>query len=590
MTENSPAHFRRTLHRAWLEIAIFSVLMNVLLLVPSLYMMQIYDRVLPAASIPTLVYLSLIAVAALALMALLDIVRSIYCQRVGLSLERNFGSASFMATLSSARAKHGEIQPLRDLATVRAFIASRGLTNLIDLPFAPLFIILLYLIHPVLSLVTTAGALVLIIVVVANQFAARRSITQSLGEARVANSLAQAFVGSADTIRGLGMLMNVSEVWGRKFAEAALSQDRATSINSIFAGISRASRMALQLAILGSGAALVMAGELTGGMIFASSIISGRALQPIDQLIAGWKQVVEARAAWKRLNEATVAVAAAHIDRIRLPDPLGKISVRDLLWAPPGTGGLPIIKRISFEVRAGEVIAILGPSSAGKSTLVKLLAGALRPTAGSIFLDEADYKTWDEHQLGSQIGYLPQEVQLLPGTIAANISRFDLDASDSEIIGAAQRAEAHALISAQKDGYQTSLSSSDTSLSGGVRQRVGLARAFFRNPKVLILDEPNSNLDADGEAALDRAIVAAKAAGNTILIVTHRPGIIARCDKALVMREGSVEVFGPAPEVLERLSAAARNAVKRPMTSQSHNSPTAGLKAPRKSFASGGGT
>lgn len=562
MTVNTPADFRRILHRAWVEIAIFSVLMNALLLAPSLYMIQVYDRVLPAASVPTLVYLSVIAAAALILMALLDIVRSIYSQRVGLSLERHFGGAAFLASLSSVRAEHGEIQPLRDLATVRTFIASRGLANLADLPFAPLFIVLLYFIHPVLSLLTICGAVVLVVIVVANQYAARRSIAQSLEEARTANSFAQAFARNAETIRGLGMARNVAEVWGQRFAESAISQDRATNINSVFAGISRTSRMALQLAILGAGAALVMAGELTGGMIFASSIISGRALQPIDQLIAGWKQVVEAKAAWIRLSASTSAAAATQIDRIQLPDPRGRITVKDLVWAPPGTSSAPIIKRVSFEALPGEAIAILGPSSAGKSTLAKLLAGVLRPTSGTVFLDGADYKTWDEVQLGNQIGYLPQEVHLLPGTVAANISRFKLDATDESIIRAAQQAEAHELISAQKDGYQTQLNPSGTLLSGGVRQRVGLARAFFGDPKILILDEPNSNLDAEGEAAFDKAIVHAKAAGHTILIVTHRPGIVFRCDKALVMRDGAVEIFGPAAEVLQRLSPATRAEAK----------------------------
>jgi PrtD family type I secretion system ABC transporter len=580
VSDNNPAEFRRILHRAWIEIAIFSVLLNALLLAPSLYMIQVYDRVLPAASVPTLVYLSIIAAAALLLMALLDIVRSIYCQRVGLSLERHLGEPAFLASLSSSRAEHGEIQPLRDLGTVRTFIASRGLANLTDLPFAPLFIILLYFIHPTLSLVTIAGAAILVVIVIVNQYVARRSITQSLEESRIANTFAQAFARNADTIRGLGMTKNVADVWGHHFAESAISQDRATNLNSVFAGISRTCRMALQLAILGAGAALVMAGELTGGMIFASSIISGRALQPIDQLIAGWKQIFEAKAAWGRLNAATIAGEARQVDRIHLPSPQGKITIKDLVWTPQGAGAAPVIKRISFEALPGEAIAILGPSSAGKSTLAKLLAGVLRPTSGAISLDGADYRTWDENQLGSQIGYLPQEVHLLPGTIAANISRFSPAAHDDSIVGAAQRAEAHELIAAQKDGYQTQLSPSGTLLSGGVRQRIGLARAFFGDPKVLILDEPNSNLDAEGEAAFDRAIAQAKAAGHTILIVTHRPGIVFRCDKALVMREGALELFGPAAEVLQRLSDAVRTGSKSPGGGKTASAAVARLKPP----------
>lgn len=549
------AAFRRRLRRAWVDVAIFSTVINVFLLVPSIYMMQVYDRVLPSASISTLVYLSLIAVGSLAFLALMDMVRAIYCQRVAMSLDRDLGGAAFLASINSPRAERGDTEALRDLSTVRTFIASRGLANLTDLPFAPLFIILLFFVHPVLSFVTIGGAVVMVLLVVANQFAARGMNGKAQEVSVSANLLAQSFARHADTVRGMGMIDHVTGVWGKRFAESSLLQDRASIVNSIFSGSSRTLRMALQLAILGTGAVLVMKGEMTAGMIFASSTISGRALQPIDQLVAGWRQVIEARKAWGRLNTAIATVEDLNEPRVRLPEPQGRVSVKDLVWTPPQTvaGAAPVIKRLNFEILPGEVVALLGPSGAGKSTLARLLAGIVRPSAGTVALDGADYRTWDAHQLGGYIGYLAQDVQLLPGSIAQNIARFDPAATDEGITGAALRAEAHALVTVQKQGYQTVVSAGNA-LSGGTRQRIGLARAFYGNPKLLILDEPNANLDADGEAALEKALVQAKEAGTTIVIITHRPAIVLRCDKAMVLRDGAVDAFGPASEVLRRLA------------------------------------
>lgn len=547
---------RGSLRRAWVEVGIFSVLINLFLLVPSIYMMQVYDRVLPSASIPTLVYLSLIALGSLIFLATLDAVRAVYCQRVALSLDRHLAEDAFLASITSQRAVTGDIQPLRDLSTARTFVASKGLANVIDLPFAPLFMVLLFFVHPVLCVVTVAGAGLMVLMVVASHYSARSSSGKAQEASVSANLLAQAFARNSDTVQGMGMLGHVAETWGKRFAEAAALQDKASAINAIFSGSSRTLRMALQLAILGTGAVLVLRGEMTAGMIFASSTISGRALQPIDQLVAGWRQVVEARKAWNRLGTSISQVQERRSKRLILPEPQGRLTVKNLSWASrlAGVDGAAIIKGISFELKAGEALAILGPSGAGKSTLARLLAGVLHPSGGFIALDGADYRTWDDQQLGTYLGYLDQDVQLLPGTIAANIARFDASTSDEEITGAAIRAEAHALISGLKQGYQTTIEASGNSLSGGTRQRIGLARAFFGRPKLLVLDEPNSNLDAEGEAALERALLQAKADGTTVIIVTHRPSIALKCDKALVLREGAMESFGPAVDTLQRLS------------------------------------
>ena len=543
------------LRRAWFDIAIFTIVLNALLLVPSLYMMQVYDRILPAASITTLVYLSLIAAAALALLAAIDIVRSLYCQRVAIVLDRELAEPAFIASINSPRAESGDTQPLRDLSTVRTFVASKGLANLMDLPFAPLFLLLLAFIHPILSLVTLFGAIALIILVIVNQAVAHKASARAQETSVTANLLAQSLVRNADTIRGMGMVDNVMQMWGNHFAQAARSQDSATGLTSTFAGISKVIRMALQMAILGAGAVLVRRGEMTGGMIFASSMISGRALQPIDQLVAGWRQVFDARKAWQRLNETLAADQQGQQKRLELPEPTGKISVRELVWMPPQAQGLAaVLKRLSFDIGAGEAIAILGPSGAGKSTLARLLAGIGAPSAGSISLDGADYRTWNTRQLGRNVGYLAQEVQLLPGTIAQNIARFDLSAGDEEVTTAASNAEAHALILGQRQGYQSVITSSGSSLSGGTKQRIGLARAFFRQPRVLILDEPNANLDAEGEAALEKALVHAKSSGTTVVIVTHRPSIVLQCDRAIILKDGVIDTIGTAADILKSLS------------------------------------
>ena len=550
---------RRHLRRAWVEVIFFSVLINLFLLVPSIYMMQVYDRVLPSASIPTLVYLSLIALGALIFLATLDAVRAVYCQRVALSLDKHLGEDAFIAAISSQKAAIGDIQPLRDLATARSFVASKGLTNVIDLPFAPIFAVILYFIHPVLCLVTVAGASVMGLMVVVSHYAARGAAGKAQEAAVSANLLAQAFTRNRETVQGMGMIGHVTETWGKRFADAANLQDSASAINAIFAGSSRTLRMVLQLAILGTGAVLVLQGQMTAGMIFASSTISGRALQPIDQLVAGWRQVVDARKAWKRLGSVISRVREHRANRLILPEPEGRLTVRSLIWSPAqvrAEASAAIIKDVSFDLKPGESLAILGPSGAGKSSLARLLAGVAEPTGGTIALDGADFPTWDRKQLGGYIGYLAQDVQLLPGTIAENIARFDDTAADSDITDAAARAQAHTLISGLKQGYQTTMEASGGALSGGTRQRIGLARAFFGKPKLLILDEPNSNLDAEGEAALEKALLQAKAGGTTVIIVTHRPAIVLKCDKALVLRNGAVEAFGSATEILQRLSGA----------------------------------
>ncbi|RWG83541.1 MAG: type I secretion system permease/ATPase [Mesorhizobium sp.] len=549
-----PSGLRPVFLRAIADVGAFSVLINILLLVIPLYLLQVYDRVLPSSSVETLFYLSLIAVLALAFLGLLDAVRAIYTQRVAATVDRKLGAGTFALSLDAKHA--GGLSPLRDLASVCAFIRSRGVAVLFDLPFAPVFLALLYLIHPVLFWVTLAGTVLLVLLVVANQLAIGRNDALSVERSALAAQAEQVFARNAETLRAMGMVDNAARVWGRHVGEALILHDRSASANAIFSGASRALRMMLQLAILGAGAWLVVEGQMTAGMIFASSLVSARALQPLDQLIGAWRQITDARRAWTRLERA-LAAQPAQARKLALPDPSGAIAVQDVFFMAPNAqpGTEPTLKRLNFQIGAGEAVAIVGPSGAGKSTLARLLVGAAQPTGGSVRIDGADLRSWDENQLGRKIGYLAQEVELFPGSIAENVARFDQQADDGAIVEAARRAEAHELILSLRDGYQTGIGPSDRTLSGGERQRIGLARAFYGSPQILVLDEPSAHLDGSGEAALETVLAAARAAGVTTIVITHRPSIAAACDRVMLLRGGMIEAFGPSSEVLRQPAA-----------------------------------
>ncbi|MDG4897869.1 type I secretion system permease/ATPase [Mesorhizobium sp. WSM4976] len=545
-SSSRPGSPRALFARAIFDVGLFSLLINLLLLVIPLYLLQVYDRVLPSSSVETLVYLSVISVAALGFLGVLDAIRAVYTQRIAATVNDRLGPTVFAASLGASTA----LSPLADLASVCAFIRSRGVAVLFDLPFAPVFLGLLYLIHPVLFWVTLGGAALLVLLVVANQLAIGRNDALSAERSASASRAEQAFARNAETLRAMGMVENAARAWGRLVAEALVLHDRSASANAVFSGISRAMRMMLQLAILGAGAWLVLKGEMTAGMIFASSLVSSRALQPLDQLIGSWRQIGDARRAWTRLQGA-LATQPAEARKLALPAPTGAISAQDLFFIAPNAtfGDEPILKRLSFGIEAGEAVAIVGPSGAGKSTLARLLVGAARPSGGSIRIDGAELGTWDENQLGRHIGYLAQETELFPGSIAENIARFDADADDAAIVEAAKRAEAHGLVLSLRDGYQTRISGT---LSGGERQRIGLARAFYGNPRILVLDEPSTHLDGAGEAALEAVLAAARAAGVTTIVITHRPSIAASCDRVMVLRGGVIEAFGPSAEILRQ--------------------------------------
>ncbi len=567
---------RNPMIRSAVDLGVFSTVSNLLVLVIPLYLLQVYDRVLPAASVETLIYLTIIAAAALIVLALVDVVRARYANRVAARLDRDVGTLLFLTAMNGPRAGFGDVQPLRDLSTARNFIASRNLLALFDLPFLPVFIVILYFIHPVLFGVTLAGTLVMLGIAALNQWAASASSRAASDAIGMAMNCAQAFARHFESVRALGMARNITELWGSRYVEAVRATDVVTGTNAVYGSISRTLRMLLQIVILGAGAWLVLDGAITAGMIFASSLISARALQPLDQVIGSWPQIVEAQRAFARIRAAVQNSPHRLETRLELPEPQGHLSLEDVVYALPDSdaGAPPLIKRVSFQARPGETVAIIGQSQAGKSTLARLIVGAIAPRSGTVRLDGADIRNWDPDQLGDHIGYLSQDSEIFPGTIAQNISRFGRDVADADIVQAAQRAQVHHMVLRLKQGYLTQVGPAGARLSGGERQRIGLARAFFGDPKLVVLDEPNANLDAEGEAALERAIQDAKARGTAVILITHRAQIAAKCDRILFLRDGQVELFGPAGEVLIRLAQGGAMAPVQPPAEQ----PTAALR------------
>ncbi|TPW27940.1 type I secretion system permease/ATPase [Pararhizobium mangrovi] len=540
----------RIVRTAAFRLAGLGLVINVLLLVQPLYMLQVYDRILQSRSLDTLVYISILAAGAVMLLGLLDAIRTLMATRIGVHLAVAAGDTAVVACMRGRKAGLGDIQPLRDLETVRNFLGGRGAFAFLDLPFTPLFLLLLYFIHPLLCLVASLGAAVLMLIAFANQRFSAKPSAEVAEQNTAAMLSAQAIARNAESIEAMGMTRSAIGAWGGSAARHLHVQNTLGRTNAVFSGISRAFRIALQIAILGIGGYLVLQGEMTAGMIFASSLISGRALQPIDQIIGGWKGAIEASRAWSRLK-AKLDTADDEERRTELPTPTGHITLEDVLALPADDPtGEPLLRRISAVVEAGTFLAIVGPSGAGKSTLLRAMIGAVPLRAGAVRIDGADIRQWNREQLGRHVGYLAQDVELLPGTVAQNIARFDPHATDEAIVEAARKAHVHELVVGLPKGYDTPVGPSGLRLSGGQRQRIGLARAFFGEPRLLLLDEPNANLDAEGEAALESALQAAHEAGVTIVAVTQRRHLAKQAGTIMIIRNGALESFGEKKRIL----------------------------------------
>ncbi|MCJ8141247.1 type I secretion system permease/ATPase [Falsirhodobacter halotolerans] len=544
----------RTLRRSgWIggAILIFSGLANLLVLAGPLYMLQVYDRVLPSRSTSTLVALSVLLVVCFVAMGLLDHARGRLAARVGAAFLDDLDLRVLRAGTELARTdpkNPAAASALQDLESVQRVIASPVLLALCDMPWVPIFAGIIFVLHPVLGAVAVAGTVVLVVITLLNQWMTKKPLIAAGRLGLAADGLATTFRRDADTLRGLGMQSAAQERWMGIRRQGKGAGLRASDLSGGFSVLTKTFRQLLQSIMLGVGAWLVLQEEIGAGAMIASSILMGRALAPTEMVIGQWALVTRAREGWRRLSGLLTAVPPAPA-RTALPRPAARIVVRELAIYPPGEAKA-LLRNIGFEVRPGQAVGVIGPSGSGKSTLARALTGLARPTAGDIRLGGAALDQYDPDTLGGLMGYLPQQVTLFEGTVADNIARLTPDPDAAAVVRAAERAGAHQMILGLPHGYDTPLSPTGAPLSGGQVQRLGLARALFGDPVCLVLDEPNSNLDQDGTAALNGAIRHVKAAGGVVFIMAHRPAAIQECDLLLVLDKGTQRLFGPRDTVL----------------------------------------
>ncbi|WP_421399657.1 type I secretion system permease/ATPase [Agrobacterium fabrum] len=549
--------------RNMVVVMLFTVAINILLLAIPLYLFQISDRVLTSRSMDTLIMLTVAVLGAVLLQAFMDAIRRFILMRTAVELEVQLGAPILSA---AARASlHGsgkDYQTLQDLQQLRSFLTSGTLIAFLDAPLMPLFIVVVYLVHPHLGIIIMVCCVVLFGIAWLNQRFTARQFSEASGYLSRANFHLDSMSRNSQIINALAMIPEAVKMWGRETAGSLKSHVAAQDRNIMFSGVSKAARMVTQIALLGWGAHLSLSGELTGGMVIAASIISGRALAPIEGAIEGWYQFNKSAASYGRIKQLLIN-SPLNFPRLRLPNPEGRLDVERILFVPPPQKKV-ILNGISFSLKKGESLAIIGNSGSGKTTLGKMLVGSILPTSGNVRLDLMDLRNWDQRQFGESIGYLPQDVQLFPGTIKANICRMRDDVEDRQIYEAAVLADVHELIAGFPQGYETVVAADGAPLSGGQKQRIALARAFFGDPKFVVLDEPNSNLDTQGEQALAKALLHAKKQGITTVTITQRPALLQCVDKIMVLKDGSVAMFGERMDVLKALSGNGRPAAQSP--------------------------
>ena len=534
---------------AFAGIGAFSGLLNVLTLTGSLFMLEVYDRVLPSRSVPTLVALSVLTAILFIFQALLDVTRGRLLVRIGSQLDRGLSARIYDAVvrLRTQSGADGQL-PVRDLDTVRSFLSGAGPTALFDLPWIPLYLAICFAFHTLIGVTASCGAVVLVALTLLTECLARNPVKAATAYAAARSRFAEASRRNAEVITAMGMSERLLARWLDLGGNHLAQQKRTNDVTGGLGATGRALRTALQSAVLGVGAYLVIQQEATAGIIIASSILTGRALAPIDLAIANWKGFVAARQGWRRLDEMLAAMPRP-ATRLELPAPREVLAVEALSITPPGAQGL-VVRDVTFGLTAGSGLGIVGPSASGKSSLVRAMVGVWPPLRGCVRLDGAAITQWTPAALGRHIGYLPQDVELFEGTIAENIARFDPDATAAMVIAAAKAAGVHDLIVGLPTGYETQLGERGTALSAGQQQRVALARVLYGEPFLVVLDEPNSNLDAEGEEALTNAVLGVRARGGIVIIVAHRPSALAAVDRVLVMMRGAQQAFGPKDEIL----------------------------------------
>lgn len=541
----------RTCRGAFWATAGFSFVINLLMFVQPLYMLQVYDRVLVSRSESTLVFLTIIAGAMLLMMAMLELVRSRVLVRVGAHLDRQLSHKVFRAVFDPANRQSVGTQALGDLNTVREFLTGAGFISFCDAPWAPIFLLIAFAIHPWLGVLSVVAMIILIILAVLNEVSTRQTLQDAGKMSMAASQYAQNSMRSAEALQAMGMMPGIAARWSAKHGRMLELQAQASDRAGVIVGLSKFTRIFVQVMVLGLGAYLSIENLITGGMIIACSIILGRALQPVEMVIGQWKFLINARAAYGRLNEMLSAAPQDHTN-MQLPRPEGRLIVERVVAMQPGTQ-IPILKGVTFALEPGEVLGVIGPSAAGKSTLARALIGIWSIVGGAVRLDGVDIHQWSREEVGPHLGYLPQDVALFDGTIAENIARFG--AVDSlAVIEAAQKAGVHDMILGFPNGYDTIIGDGGHVLSGGQRQRIGLARALYGRPAFVLLDEPNSNLDSIGEEALMRAIHQMRQEKTTVVVISHRMNILTGVDKIMLLTDGQVAQFGPRDQVISQLT------------------------------------
>ena len=550
------AELRQALGKAkagFIGVAIFTGVVNVLMLTGPLFMLQVYDRVLTSHSTATLLVLFLIVVFLYSMMGFLDHVRGRILARIGAGFQASLDERVFATVLRQAEVPKLRERPanaLRDLASIQSLLASPGTGAAFDVPWAPLYVAIMFMFNHWLGWFAVAGMAIVLVLAILNQRQTRKPQAEAAKLAAEAEARTESARKSIETVRGLGMSKVMSEQWLAAREAALKAAITASDSGGGLAIVTKTVRMLLQSAVLALGALLVIEGQLTGGAIIAGSTLLGRALAPVEQLVGHWAQFQRAFVAWRDLTKLLTAVPP-EAPRMALPRPEPILTVQDLTVVPPGEQ-TAILRGVSLSAKAGDAIAVIGPSASGKSTLARALAGVWPATRGEIRLAGADLPQYDRDQLGAYLGYLPQDVLLFSGTVAQNVSRFDPAATPEAIVAAAKKAAAHELILSLPQGYDTVLTEGGGRISGGQRQRIGLARAFYGRPAILILDEPNSSLDDPGVQALNQAIATARADGQIVLVMSHRPSALAECNLVMILDGGQMRGFGPRDEVLSR--------------------------------------
>jgi PrtD family type I secretion system ABC transporter len=555
--ESSPTELSEALtacRNAFIGIGVMSAMINILYLTGSFFMLEIYDRVLPSHSVPTLVGLAVLAVGLYIAQGVLDLLRGRILVRIGMSLNDALGSRVF-DTVTRLPLRIGPrsdgLQPIRDLDSIRTFLSGLGPVAMFDLPWMPLYIGICFIFHPLIGLTALAGAIILTVLTLVTEHLSRASIDQSIAYGITRNGIADTSRRNAEALVAMGMLGSIARRWEEANRKYLDSQQRVSDVAGGLGAVSKVFRMILQSAVLGVGAYLVIYQMATAGIIIAGSILAARALAPVDLAIANWKGFVVAKIGWRRLNEL-LRVMPAETPRMVLQKPTRALTVEKAVVAAPGTQKI-VAQEIQFSLERGSGLGIIGPSGSGKSSVARMLVGVWPPARGKVRLDGAALDQWPTEALGQHIGYLPQDVELMAGTVAQNIARFESAPDSNVIIAAAQAAGIHGLITSLSEGYDTQIGEQGTALSAGQAQRIALARALYRDPFLVVLDEPNSNLDSEGDEALNKAVLGVRARGGIIVVVAHRPSAIAGVDLMLVMDQGRQQAFGPKDAVMAKV-------------------------------------